>query len=65
MVFLLWVFFLDKIVFNRVDLQKNVEDIKLEGEIKEFFEVILQKVLEEFNVLREEVVLMCDIIYLM
>lgn len=61
MVFLLWVFFLDKIVFNRVDLQKNVEDIKLEGEIKEFFEVILQKVLEEFNVLREEVVLMCDI----
>lgn len=61
MVFLLWVFFLDKIVFNRVDLQKNIEDIKLEGEIKEFFEVILQKVLEEFNVLREEVVLMCDI----
>lgn len=61
MVFLLWIFFLDKIVFNRVDLQKNVEDIKLEGEIKEFFEVILQKVLEEFNVLREEVVLMCDI----
>lgn len=61
MVFLLWVFFLDKIVFNRVDFQKNVEDIKLEGEIKEYFEVIIQKVLEEFNVLREEIVLMCDI----
>lgn len=61
MVFLLWVFFLDKIVFNRVDLQKNIEDIKLEGEIKEYFEVIIQKVLEEFNVLREEIVLMCDI----
>lgn len=61
MVFLLWVFFLDKIEFNRVDFQKNVEDIKLEGEIKEYFEVIIQKVLEEFNVLREEIVLMCDI----
>lgn len=61
MVFLMWVFFLDKIEFNRVDFQKNVEDIKLEGEIKEYFEVIIQKVLEEFNVLREEIVLMCDI----
>lgn len=64
-VFLLWVLLLDKTVFNRADLQKNAEDIKSEGEIKEFSEAIIQKVLEEFNVLREEVASMRDTIHLM
>lgn len=52
-------------MFNRADLQKNTEDIKSEGEIKEFSEAILQKVLEEFNVLREEVASMRDTQHLM
>lgn len=49
-VFLLWVLLLDKTAFNRADFQKSAEDIKSEGEIKEYSEAIIQKVLEEFNV---------------
>lgn len=64
-VFLLWVLLLDKTAFNRADFQKNAEDIKSEGEIKEYSEAILQKVLEEFNVLREEIASMRDTQHLM
>lgn len=64
-VFLLWVLLLDKTAFNRADFQKNAEDIKSEGEIKEYSEAIVQKVLEEFNVLREEIASMRDTQHLM
>lgn len=59
-VFLLCVLLLDKTAFSKADLQKNAKDIKSEGEIKEFSKAILQRVLEEFKIVREEVAAMRD-----
>lgn len=59
-VFLLCVLLLDKTAFSKANLQKNAKDIKSEGEIKEFSKAILQRVLEEFKIVREEVAAMRD-----
>lgn len=54
-VFLLCVLLLDKTAFSKADLQKNAK-----GEITEFSKAILQRVLEEFKIVREEVAAMRD-----
>lgn len=59
-IFLLCVLLLDKTAFSKADLLNNAKDIKSEGEIKEFSKAILQRVLEEFKILREEVAAMRD-----
>lgn len=60
-VFLLCVLLLDKTAFSKADLQDSAKA----EEIKEFSEAILQRVLEEFKILREEVASMRDTQHLM